>query len=126
MLYAVRFQGYDLVVFSNDSYRNMEIVLRRYGNSTVVVLPPAILKEFRLSAGQPMTLTANDGKIVLTRKSKVTLADLIAQCDLSAPPPADLDLWDNARPCMNNCYPQDFASIHDPQGRSTLRPYTDT
>ncbi|MDR2244654.1 MAG: hypothetical protein LBE15_04505 [Burkholderiales bacterium] len=48
-----------------------------------------------------MTLTAGDGKIVLARKSKVTLADLIAQCDLSAPPPADLDLWNNARPMGN-------------------------
>jgi len=101
MLYALYFQDYNPVVFSNDSCRNMEIVLRRYGNSTVAVLPPAILKEFRLSAGQPMTLTADDGKIVLTRKSKVTLADLIAQCDLSASPPADLDLWDNAYPVGN-------------------------
>jgi len=71
----------------------MEIILRRYGNSTVAVLPPAVLKDLRLSAGQSLTLTADNGKIVLTRKSKYLLADLIAQCDLSAPPPADLDLW---------------------------------
>ncbi|MCL2297388.1 MAG: ChpB-ChpS toxin-antitoxin system antitoxin [Proteobacteria bacterium] len=101
MLYIPRFQDYNLAMFNNALHTNMEIVLRRYGNSTVAVLPPSVLKEFRLSAGQPMTLTADDGKIVLTRKSKVTLADLIAQCDLSAPPPADLEWWDNARPVGN-------------------------
>ena len=79
----------------------MEIILRRYGNSTVAVLPPAVLKDLRLSAGQSLTLTADNGKIVLARKQKYSLADLISQCDLSAPPPADLDLWDNARSAGN-------------------------
>ena len=79
----------------------MEIILRRYGNSTVAVLPPAVLKDLRLSAGQALTLTADNEKIVLVRKPKYTLTDLIAQCDLSAPPPADLYLWDNARPVGN-------------------------
>ena len=77
----------------------MEVVLRKYGNSTVAVLPPAVLKDLGLSAGQAMTLNTTDqGEIVLARKSKYMLADLIAQCDRKAPPPADLALWDAARP----------------------------
>lgn len=77
----------------------MEIVLRKYGNSTVAVLPPAVLKDLGLSAGQHMTLSTTDaGQIVLARKRKYVLADLIAQCDPKAPPPADLALWDAARP----------------------------
>ena len=76
----------------------MGITLRRYGNSTVAVLSPAVLKD---SAGQSLTLTADNGKIVLTPKPKYTLADLISQCDLSAPPPTDLDLWDSARSVGN-------------------------
>ena len=84
-----------------DKVIDMEIVLRRYGNSTVAVLPPAVLKDLGLSAGQSLTMTADNGKIVLVRKPKYTLADLIARCDMSAPPPADLDLWDNARPAGN-------------------------
>jgi antitoxin ChpS len=79
----------------------MEIILRRYGNSTVSVLPLAILKDLRLSAGQFLTLTADNGKIVLARKPQYPLVDLISQCDLSAPPPADLNLWDNARSAGN-------------------------
>jgi antitoxin ChpS len=35
---------------------------------------------------------------VLTPKRKYILADLIAQCDPKAAPPADLALWDVARP----------------------------
>lgn len=77
----------------------MEVVLRKYGNSTVAVLPPPVLKDLRLSAGQFMTLnTTEDGKIVLTRKRKYVLADLIAQCDPKVPPPADLALWNAAKP----------------------------
>lgn len=77
----------------------MEIVLRKYGNSTVLALPPAVLKDLGLKAGQSMTLDSTaDGRITLVPRRRHRLADLIAQCDLKAPPPADLTLWDNARP----------------------------
>jgi len=51
----------------------------------------------RQQVKQSLTLTTDNGKTVLVRKPKYTLADLISQCDLSARPPADLDLWDTAR-----------------------------
>ena len=77
----------------------MEVILRKYGNSTVLALPPAVLKELGLKAGQAMTLAATpDGRITLMAKRRYKLADLIAQCDLKAPPPADLDPWNRARP----------------------------
>ncbi|MGO9512391.1 MAG: AbrB/MazE/SpoVT family DNA-binding domain-containing protein [Steroidobacteraceae bacterium] len=77
----------------------MEVVLRKYGNSTVLALPPAVLKELGLKAGQAMTLdSTSDGRITLAPKRRPKLADLIAQCDPKAPPPADLELWNRARP----------------------------
>lgn len=77
----------------------MEVILRKYGNSTVLALPPAVLKDLGLKAGQSMTLDSTpDGRITLAPKRRYTLADLLAQCDLKAAPPADLALWDNARP----------------------------
>lgn len=77
----------------------MEIVLRKYGNSTVAVLPPLVLKDLGLKAGQSMTLDATpDGKITLVPKRRFSRAELLAQCDPKAPPPADMALWDGARP----------------------------
>ncbi|MFZ8887143.1 MAG: AbrB/MazE/SpoVT family DNA-binding domain-containing protein [Steroidobacteraceae bacterium] len=77
----------------------MEVILRKYGNSTVAVLPPAVLRDLGLSAGQIMTLaTTEEGAIVLARKRKFVLKHLIAQCDPAAAPPADLALWDAAKP----------------------------
>jgi len=77
----------------------MEVILRKYGNSAVVVLPPAVLKDLGLSDGQAMTLDTNDqGQIVLARKRKYVLADLVAQCDQKAAPPADLAVWEASRP----------------------------
>ena len=77
----------------------MEIVLKKMGNSTALVMPPPVLKDLGLGVGHHMTLnTTPDGKIVLTPKRKYVLAAMIAQCDLKAPMPADLTLWDVARP----------------------------
>ena len=77
----------------------VEIVLRKFGNSTGAVFPPSVLKDLGLKAGQPMTMdTTPDGTITLAPKRKYALSELIAQCDLSAPAPADMVLWDAARP----------------------------
>jgi antitoxin ChpS len=74
--------------------RPMQIILRRIGNSTVAVLPPAVVRELGLAPGQSMFLeTSVDGRIVLSRRRRYRLAELIAQCDPNAPPPADLQSW---------------------------------
>jgi len=77
----------------------VEIVLKKMGNSTALVMPPPVLKDLGIGVGHHLTLnTTPDGKIVLTPKRKYVLADMIAQCDLKAPIPADLALWDAVRP----------------------------
>ena len=77
----------------------MEVTLRKYGNSTVAVLPPAVLKNLGIKAGQSMILkTTDDHTITLSPKRKYSLAGMLARCDLKAAPPADLALWDAARP----------------------------
>lgn len=77
----------------------MEVVLKKMGNSTALVVPPPVLKDLGIGVGQHLRLdTTADGRIVLTPKRKYTLADMIAQCDARAAPPADLRLWDVARP----------------------------
>ncbi len=77
----------------------MDVVLRKYGNSTVAVLPPGVLRDLGIKAGQSMRLeTTADGRIVLSPTRRYRLADLLAQCDPKAPPPADMTVWDAARP----------------------------
>lgn len=77
----------------------MEVVLRKYGNSTVLAFPPGVLKDLGLKAGQVLALDSSvAGKITLTPKRRYRLADLLSQCDANVPPPADLAAWDNTRP----------------------------
>ena len=77
----------------------MEVVLKKMGNSTALVMPPPVLRDLGIGVGQHLTLdTTADGKIILTPKRKYTLAGMLAECDTKAPPPADLALWDSSRP----------------------------
>ena len=63
----------------------MHVVLRKYGNSTVAVLPSALLRELGLAAGQAMALETNaHGHIVRAPSRNYTLAELIAPCDPKA------------------------------------------
>lgn len=77
----------------------MEVVLKKMGNSTALVMPPPVLRDLGIGVGQHLSLdTTADGRIVLTPKRKFVLAEMIALCDRKAAPPADLGLWDVARP----------------------------
>jgi antitoxin ChpS len=77
----------------------MELTLRKYGNSTALSFPPSVLRDLGLKVGQALTLAKTpDGLITLTPKRKFTLAELISQCDPKAAPPADMAVWDAARP----------------------------
>ncbi len=94
-----------LTPFNHTEQIAMEITLRKYGNSTVVVLPPALLKELDIAAGQPMTLdTTADGKIVLSKKNKYTLDRLVAQCDMRAPKAPDIEIWDTTKAIGNELW----------------------
>lgn len=77
----------------------MEVVLKKMGNSTALVMPPPVLKDLGMGVGQRLSLsTTADGRIVLSPKRKYTLASMIARCDAKAAPPADMTLWFVARP----------------------------
>ncbi len=78
----------------------MEISIRDIGNSRGVVIPKKLLDELSAKTGDKMEMTVEDGKFVLTPKKakpRYKLADLLAQCDESAPMPETLIEWDNAQ-----------------------------
>lgn len=72
----------------------MELILRRYGNSTVLALPPAVLRALGWKAGQAMALQlTSNGGITLMPRPRHQLSELLAQCNGTATPPDDVWPW---------------------------------
>lgn len=57
----------------------MEAVVHKWGNSAAVRLPATLLKEVKLSAGEQIEITTEDGRIIIAPvRNKYRLADLLA------------------------------------------------
>ena len=80
------------------------IKLRKIGGSTVVSIPPHVLEALALKAGSEVTVDVERGRAIMSpaKGTKPTLAELLAQCDLSKPntpaEQAEIDLWENLKP----------------------------
>ena len=81
----------------------MELTLIRFGNSVGLTIPRALCKQLGLSAGQVVEARESGGKLIIAPKarSRYRLSDMLAQCDLKAPLPADLAAWEAAIPVGN-------------------------
>ena len=84
----------------------MEASLRKYGNSTVAVIPPTILKALKLHSGSEIDMSVSKNSLILTKKNTYRLEDLLAECDSSAQLSASDDLsdWDKAPPVGNEVW----------------------
>lgn len=78
----------------------MKIAIRKLGNSAGLILPATLLREMKLSIGETVTAEHVDGALVLkpAAKKRYTVAELVAQCDLTAPVPADMAAWERMEP----------------------------
>jgi len=79
----------------------MQIKIQQWGNSAAIRLPAAVLKQMQLGVGSTLSLdTAGETMVLkpLRTKPKYTLEALMAQCDLTAPEPADMADWNAMRP----------------------------
>ena len=80
----------------------MELQLRKLGNSTGLTLPPSLMRDLGLAAGQLVTLnkTADGGLLIQPKpkRPKYTAAQLNAQCNPRASMPKDLVAWDHMKP----------------------------
>jgi antitoxin ChpS len=74
--------------------------LRSVGGSIMVAIPKPLLQALGLAADAKVGLTVEDGRLVLEPRPKprYTLADLLAQCDPSAPPSEEDRQWEAAEP----------------------------
>lgn len=80
----------------------MELQLRKLGNSTGLTLPPSLMRDLGLAAGQLVNLskTADGGLLIQPKRQrpKYTAAQLNALCNPKAPMPDDLAGWDRMKP----------------------------
>jgi len=73
-----------------------EAKIRRHGNSIGLVLPPPILQQMGFAIGQTVSLLATpDGLLIKAKRTRLTAAELNAQCNPRAPMPSDLQDWEN-------------------------------
>lgn len=75
----------------------MNLIIRKLGNSAGIIFPATILRALKLSVGRKVCVKHVEGKIVITPviKTRYTLSELMALCDLNAPAPEDVKLWDS-------------------------------
>lgn len=69
--------------------------LRSVGGSVVMAIPKRVLELVHLQSGSQVTIDVQDGKLIIepSKKPKYTLAELMAQCDLSQPFSTDEHEW---------------------------------
>ena len=74
----------------------MRVQVAKWGNSTAVRLPKAVVEELRLKAGQEIDLTVEDGEARLRpvhARPRVSLAALLAEADRIG--------WENQPPLVD-------------------------
>ena len=74
--------------------------LRTVGGSVMFAIPKPILEGLGLSANTQVGLTVSDGRLIVEPhpRPRYTLAELMEQCDLSAPATDECRGWLDAEP----------------------------
>ena len=73
----------------------MKLNIQKWGNSAAIRLPASMLSQIGASIGDSIEV---DPAMMKVAKPKYKLADLLAQCDKNAPPPADMAAWEAMAP----------------------------
>jgi len=77
----------------------MELSVQKWGNSAAVRLPTELLGMLKVSLGDKLSVNVQpEGVLLKAARPKYSLSDLVAQCDTSAPEPADMAAWGNVKP----------------------------
>ena len=69
--------------------------LRQVGGSIMVAIPPALLEQLRMSANTSVSITIEEGRLVVEAKTRprYTVAALLAECDAEASSPVGDEIW---------------------------------
>ncbi len=76
----------------------MELAIQKWGNSAAVRLPSTLLSQLGVALGDRLSADMRpDGLVLRPARKTYSLADLMAQCDLKAAPPADAEAWESSK-----------------------------
>ncbi|EKS5492680.1 type II toxin-antitoxin system antitoxin ChpS [Escherichia coli] len=77
----------------------MRITIKRWGNSSGMVIPNVVMKELNLRPGQSVEAQVSNNQLILTPISRrYSLDELLAQCDMNAAELSEQDVWGKATP----------------------------
>ena len=77
----------------------MELSIQKWGNSAAVRLPTELLGMLKVTLGDKLAVDVRpEGVLLKAKRPTFSLNDLVAQCDMAAPEPADMAAWGNVKP----------------------------
>ena len=77
----------------------MRITIKRWGNSSGMVIPNVVMKELNLRPGQSVEAQVGNNQLILTPISRrYSLDELLAQCDMNATELSEQDVWGKSTP----------------------------
>ncbi len=77
----------------------MRITIKRWGNSSGMVIPNVVMKELNLRPGQSVEAQVSNNQLILTPVSRrYSLDELLAQCDMNAAELSEQDVWGKSTP----------------------------
>ncbi|HBB2411288.1 TPA: type II toxin-antitoxin system ChpS family antitoxin [Escherichia coli] len=77
----------------------MRITIKRWGNSSGMVIPNVVMKELNLRPGQSVEAQVSNNQLILTPISRrYSLDELLAQCDMNAAELSEQDVWGKSPP----------------------------
>ena len=77
----------------------MELSIQKWGNSAAVRLPTELLGILKVALGDKLSVNVQpDGVLLKAARPSYSLTELVAQCDSTAPEPADMAAWHNTKP----------------------------
>lgn len=83
----------------------MELPIQKWGNSAAVRLPSTLLSQLGVALGDKLSAEMQpEGLVLRPARKSYALADLMAQCDLKAAPPADVADWERTSPVGNEVW----------------------
>ncbi|MFI0613759.1 type II toxin-antitoxin system ChpS family antitoxin [Escherichia coli] len=77
----------------------MRITIKRWGNSSGMVIPNVVMKELNLRPGQSVEAQVSNNQLILTPISRrYSLDELLAQCDMNDTELSEQDVWGKSTP----------------------------